>query len=226
MDASKNLFFNDKWKDIIKNGSQKLGIDLDNSQIDLFSSHAAHLYLWNKTINLTAIKDPEEMALKHFIDSIALILHINKDSKILDIGSGGGFPGFCLKIIYPDLDIVLIDSAKKKVNFLKDLIRKTSLKKIEAMHVRAEDLCNDLLFYGQFDYVVSRAFSSLEKFYLLATPFLNEKGVILAMKGQVPNEEIKQLKSMNKFNASNMIIESHSYKLPFTDIERSIVKIS
>ena len=161
MNTSNTLFFNDKWKSIIKNGSKELKISLNDQQLDLFATHAAHLNMWNKTINLTAIKDPEEIALKHFIDSIALIPYIKKKSKILDIGSGGGFPGFCLKIVNPDLNVVMIDSAKKKVNFLKDLIRTAKIENIEAIHVRAEDLAKHDIYKGMFDIVVSRAFSSL-----------------------------------------------------------------
>ena len=223
MNTSNTLFFNDKWKNIIKNGSKELKISLNDQQLDLFATHAAHLHMWNKTINLTAIKEPEEIALKHFIDSIALIPYIKNNSKILDIGSGGGFPGFCLKIVKSDLNVVMIDSAKKKVNFLKDLIRTAKIKNIEAIHVRAEDLAKQDIYKGRFDIVVSRAFSSLEKFYKLSKPFLNNQGIILAMKGQNPIEEINQLKQLNKIKNQN--IESYSYVLPFQNIERSIIKI-
>ena len=114
MDTAKALFFNDKWKNTIKNGCKSFEISLSEHQLDLCAAHAAHLHMWNKTINLTAIKDPYEIALKHFIDSIALMPHIPKQARVLDIGSGGGFPGFCLKIANPELNIVMIDSAKKK----------------------------------------------------------------------------------------------------------------
>ncbi|MCK5100130.1 MAG: 16S rRNA (guanine(527)-N(7))-methyltransferase RsmG [Desulfobacteraceae bacterium] len=226
MNTAKTLFFNDKWKNTVRDGCKSFKISLSEHQIDLFATHAAHLNMWNKSINLTAIKDPDEIALKHFIDSIALMPHIPKHARILDIGSGGGFPGFCLKIANPQLDIVMIDSAKKKVNFLKDLIRTTGMKKIEAKHIRAEELANDILYKGKFDIVVSRAFSNLHKFYRLSEPFLNNNGIILAMKGQHPIDEIKELKELDEIKDSNRHIKSYSYLLPFQNIERSIIKIS
>ncbi|MCK5543039.1 MAG: 16S rRNA (guanine(527)-N(7))-methyltransferase RsmG [Desulfobacterales bacterium] len=226
MNTSNTMFFDDKWKSLIENGSKSFKLSLDEHQLNLFATHAASLTMWNKTINLTSIKDPDEIALKHFIDSVALMPYIKKQARILDIGSGGGFPGFCLKVVNPDLDIVMIDSAKKKVNFLKDLIRTTDMKNIEAKQVRAEDLANDDLYFGSFDIVVSRAFSRLDKFVQLSIPFLNENGIILAMKGQNPIEEINQLKKLKKIKESHMNIKLYSYVLPFQNIERSIVKIS
>lgn len=224
MNTYNALFFNDKWKNFVKKGLEEIKISLNNQQLELFATHAAHLHMWNRTINLTAIKDPEEIALKHFIDSIALIPYIKNNSKILDIGSGGGFPGFCLKIAKPDLNVIMIDSSKKKVNFLKDLIRTTKITDVEAIHVRAEDLGKQDIYKGTFDIVVSRAFSSLEKFYKLSKPFLNDQGVILAMKGQNPIEEIRQLRELKDIDDFN--INLYSYMLPFQDIERSIVKIN
>ncbi|MCK5312727.1 MAG: 16S rRNA (guanine(527)-N(7))-methyltransferase RsmG [Desulfobacteraceae bacterium] len=224
MNTSKELFFNDKWKATVANGSKHFGLSLNDHQLDLFAAHAAHLHMWNKTINLTAIKDPAEIALKHFIDSIALVPYLKPNSRILDIGSGGGFPGFCLKIVNPDLNIVMIDSAKKKVNFLKDLIRTTKTENIDAIHVTAEDLAKQEKYKNRFDIVVSRAFSNLEKFYKLSKAFLDDQGFILAMKGQNPIDEIKQLREIEDTKKLN--INTYSYSLPFHNIERSIVKIN
>jgi 16S rRNA (guanine527-N7)-methyltransferase len=227
MDTSKDLFFSDKWKSIIKSGGKSFKLNFSDLQLDLFATHAAHLTMWNKTINLTSINDPDEIALKHIIDSIALATFINKKQiKVLDIGSGGGFPGFSLKIVNPELNIVMIDSVKKKVNFLKDLIRTTKMDNIDAIHTRAEELANQSLYAGSFDIVVSRAFASLEKFYTLAKPFLNKNGRILAMKGQIPDGEIKQVEMLQSFSDSKMSIKSTSYELPFKKIDRSIIEIS
>jgi 16S rRNA (guanine527-N7)-methyltransferase len=225
MNTSNIIFQSDKWKNIIQKGSKSFNLNFNEHQLNLFAIHAENLHMWNKTINLTSIKEPDEIALKHFIDSIALVPHIKKQARILDIGSGGGFPGFCLKIANPDLDIVMIDSAKKKVNFLKHLIRTTNLKNIEAKHVRAEDLANNIQYQGTFDIVVSRAFSRLDKFVQLSKPFLCEKGTILAMKGPDASEEMNEVKELKEVKESNMNVNSYSYKLPFENIERSIVKI-
>ncbi len=226
MNTSNNTLFDDKWKNLIKSGSVNFKLNFNDLQLNLFANHAANLHKWNKTINLTSITDPDEIALKHFIDSIALVPHINKPSSILDIGSGGGFPGFCLKVANPDHDIVMIDAAKKKINFLKDLIRTTGMKNIEAKHVRAEDFANDKIYQGSFDIVVSRAFSSLDKFVKLSMPFLNKNGVMLAMKGQDVSEEINEMKKLKEVKESNIKVKSYSYVLPFQNIKRSIIKIS
>ena len=225
MNTYNSLIFNDKWKNLVLEGSKSFNLSLDEHQLNLFATHAVTLDMWNKTINLTSIKDPDEIASKHFIDSLALVPYIKKQARILDIGSGGGFPGFCLKVANPDLDIVMIDSAKKKVNFLKDLIRTTIMEKIEAKHIRAEDLANDDHYNGTFDIVVSRAFSRLDKFVQLSIPFLNKNGIILAMKGKNPIEEINQLKQLKEIKESNMNVTSYSYVLPFQNVERSIIKI-
>ncbi len=230
MNTYKQLFFNDKWKKSIKSGCEQFNIFPDNNQLDLFAIHAAHLYMWNKTINLTAITDPEEIAFKHFVDSIALIHYFKSRKadglKIMDMGSGGGFPGFCLKVMNPQLDIVMIDSAKKKVNFLKDLIRTTGFDKIEAKHIRAEDLSDQDMYKNKFDFVVSRAFSNLNKFYSLSLPFLKKKGCILAMKGHDFEKEIKELNNLIVLNNSPMYVQLYPYSLPFQNIKRSIVQIS
>ncbi|MCP3899316.1 MAG: 16S rRNA (guanine(527)-N(7))-methyltransferase RsmG [Desulfobacteraceae bacterium] len=225
MNTSNNTFFTDKWKNLIKTGGKNFKLDFNDLQLNLFATHAANLHKWNKTINLTSITDHDEIALKHFIDSIAIVPHINEPSRILDIGSGGGFPGFCLKVANPDHEIVMIDAAKKKINFLKDLIRTTGMKNIEAKHVRAEDLANDKIYRESFDIVTSRAFSSLDKFVKLSMPFLNENGVMLAMKGQDVSEEINEMKKLTEVKESNMNIKSFSYVLPSQNIKRSIIQI-
>ncbi len=219
MNTSIPLFFNDAWKNLVKTGCEGFGLSLDDQQLDLISAHAANLHMWNRTINLTSIIEPAEIAAKHFIDSLAIMPYIKHKARILDIGSGGGFPGFCLKIANPDLDVVMIDSAKKKVNFLKDLIRSTNLKNIEAIHIRAEELADNAFYQNSFDIVVSRAFAKLDKFVKLSKPFLNKNGVILAMKGKDVLEEIDEI------NGNHISLKSFSYILPFQNIQRSIIKI-
>lgn len=230
MNAHKSTIFDSRWKNIVKIGGKSFGLSFNDNQLDLFAIHAAHLDQWNKKINLTAIKDPNDIALKHFIDSVALMPYIKKlnvkdRARILDIGSGGGFPGFCLKIANPDLDIVMIDSTLKKVNFLNDLIKTIGMENIEAKHIRAEELKYNNFYKGTFDIVVSRAFSRLDKFVKLSKPFLNENGIILAMKGQSSSEEIKETRQLKEFRDSGSNIKSYSYVLPFQNIERSIIKI-
>ncbi len=213
--------FDDKWKNTIKNECKTFDLNLTDSQLDLFALHAVNLLFWNKTINLTSITDSVQMAHKHFIDSLHLMPHIGNGKVILDIGSGGGFPGFCLKVANPAFNIVMIDSAKKKVNFLKELIRKSSMENITAEHVRAQESAFDNHYKHMFDVVVSRAFTRLDRFVELSKPFLNKTGFILAMKSRAVQEELKLIKQIK-----GLEIETFSYTLAFRKSKRSIIKIT
>jgi 16S rRNA (guanine527-N7)-methyltransferase len=126
----------DEWSQVIVDGARAFGLDLDSRHTDRFAAHAAELLHWNKTINLTTITDPYEVAVKHFVDSLAPAELISPGANLLDIGSGGGFPGLPLKVVIPSLSITLVDASRKKVNFLKHVIRTLKLKGIEALHIR------------------------------------------------------------------------------------------
>ncbi|MBU8849536.1 MAG: 16S rRNA (guanine(527)-N(7))-methyltransferase RsmG, partial [Desulfobacterales bacterium] len=182
--------------------------------------HAKELAAWNKKINLTAIKDPLKIAEKHFIDSIAVVPFLGNEKCLMDMGSGGGFPGIPIKIMRPSLKVVLIDSSRKKVNFLKHVIRMLQLENIEAFHSRVEDLHENKAFKNKFDAVISRAFTDLSNFVDLAVPLLNKKGSIYAMKGKNAKQEITPAVS-NNFN-----LKFDEYKLPFEKSDRVLIKLS
>ncbi|MEA1967190.1 MAG: 16S rRNA (guanine(527)-N(7))-methyltransferase RsmG [Thermodesulfobacteriota bacterium] len=209
--------FKEQWKKIVKKGACELGIKLDASQLELMALHGSELVKWNKKINITSITDPFETAVRHFIDSVAMANHIPDNMRVLDIGSGGGFPGLPLKITNPTLDVVMADSLRKRISFIKHVIRSARLADVDALHTRCEDLAKTEGFTHSFDIVVSRAFTSLDRFVSLAEPFLSENGVILAMKGKSGQNEIKSL--CTKKNDINI----HNYLLPFEKHERSIV---
>ncbi len=211
--------FDAGWKKRVKAGASAFGIALDPGQLEMMACHADELCLWNKRFNITAITDPDEVAVKHFTDSLALVPFVPDHARVLDIGSGGGFPGFVLKITKPGTRVTLLEAARKKTNFLHHIIRKTGLNGITAFHSRAEDLCRDPAYGSGFDVVVSRALTSLERFYKLALPYLTENGCVLAMKG---NLQLKEIQSLCLDNAS---IKIHRYHLPFEDHERSIVAL-
>ena len=120
----------EKWKNIIKDGAKTMEIHIDQEQVDQCALHAVELMKWNQKTNLTTITDPLEVAVKHFLDSMAPAPLISQSSKMLDIGSGGGFPGIPLKILIPSLSVTLIDASRKKVSFLSYLIRTLKLKLI------------------------------------------------------------------------------------------------
>jgi 16S rRNA (guanine527-N7)-methyltransferase len=219
-----------EWSDLIIQGAQALDIKLNPSQIRQFAVHAVELVRWNQKINITAITDPFEVAVKHFLDSLPAVRFLPPNANLLDIGSGGGFPGLPLKVILPSLSVTLIDGSRKKVNFLKHVIRTLKLENIEALHVRAEDLANDPLYQNRFDAVVSRAVSSLNLFHRLALPLLLHEGVMLALKGGIANDELTELEGRGSSGGEpfgddvrqfSMTVDK--YHLPFLDSKRSIV---
>ncbi len=207
------------FKNYLINGAEQLGIRVDLGQAQLMETYSQHLLLWNKKINLTAIKDPLSVAEKHFIDSIAVTLQMDDEASLIDLGSGGGFPGIPLKIMNPGLNIVLVDASRKKINFLKHIIRTLNLNQIEAIHSRVEDRHEDILYKGQFDCVISRAFTELSGFIGLAKPFLNSTGKIYAMKGKNVKDEI------TSSIKADFHLDVHQYKLPFEKSDRFIIKL-
>jgi 16S rRNA (guanine527-N7)-methyltransferase len=183
-----------KWQNLILEGAKNLDIQLDKRKIDKFAIHAMELMKWNQKINLTAITDPFEVALKHFLDSIVPVQLIPSNASLLDIGSGGGFPGIPLKIILPSLSVTLIEASRKKVSFLKHIIRRLELKSIDALHIRAEEFANSPGIAKTFDVIISRALSSMPSFAETALPFLKKEGAIIAMRGNVSDNEIELLR--------------------------------
>ena len=128
------------WKNTIVEGARELGIAVSAAQADQFAAHALILKAWNRKINLTAIHAPMDMAVKHFLDSIIPSRHIRPGSRLLDVGSGAGFPGIPLKVMLPSLDVTLVDATRKKVSFLSHVIQALHLSRISAIHSRLEDL--------------------------------------------------------------------------------------
>lgn len=182
--------------------------------------HAEELFKWNKKINLTAITNPFQIAEKHFIDSLLCCGQIKKGSKVIDIGSGGGFPGLPIKFFLPETSISLVDSSQKKVNFLKHVIRTCSLDKIEAVHTRIESLKDNKKYAIQYDYVVSRAFTQIPALIEKGLPVLKNGGSIIALKSKnIFNEINKEIKK-------HFSIETKKYILPFENSDRYIIKIT
>jgi len=215
-----NNKFGNKWQETLVKLAGDVGVSLNKDQLDIIVFHAQELIKWNKKFNITAIVDPFEILIKHFIDSFALKNHVSDNAYVLDLGSGGGFPGFPLKVIRPDLKILMADSSRKKISFLKYLIINSGLENIEAINARGEKLSQDKIYFNKFDFVVSRAFTGLDKFVYMSLPFLNEQGTILAMKGNISKKEQNSI-SKDKFDI-NVI----RYLLAFEDHKRSIVKIN
>lgn len=217
-----------RWKKLIRDGANLSGIQVSVEQAELFASHASELLIWNRKVNLTAITDPLEMAAKHFLDSIAAVPFIEPDKRILDIGSGAGFPGIPLKIMLPSNPVFLIDASRKKTAFLNHLIRLMKLQNISAHHVRAEKLSQDSEFKNGFDVIVCRALTDLKTFVEMAFPLLSDKGFLMAYKGKLSEPEIEEIQKLKEHGGSltpHWAISTHNYHLPFLDQSRVLVVI-
>ena len=180
-------------KDLLVEGAKTFGIYLDGKAIESFELYLKELLKWNQKINLTAIRSEKGIVLKHFLDSLSVYPYIPKTCSLLDIGSGAGFPGIPLKITQPNLEMTLIDSVRKKVDFQRHIIRMLGLKGIEAIHGRVQDKGILQGLGGRFDITLSRAFSDLRTLLILGFPFLKKGGRVIAMKGEVDNKEIRLL---------------------------------
>jgi len=180
------------FKKELSDGLRYIEVTLNENQIKQIYEFMLNLIEWNEKINLTAIKNEKDIIVKHFIDSIYVQKYIN--GKVLDIGSGAGFPGIPIKISDNSLDIVSIDSVNKKINFQKDAIQKLNLLNFEALHVRAEDLAKDLKYRENFDFVVSRAVSNMSTLVEYMLPFVKVGGICICMKGPNPELEINESK--------------------------------
>jgi 16S rRNA (guanine527-N7)-methyltransferase len=222
----------DDWSNFLIDQAKAIEIDLDHTQNRLFSAYATELIKWTQKINITTITDPTEIASNHFLDSLVPARFVPPEAAMLDIGSGGGFPGIPLKILFPDLSVTLIDASRKKVSFLKHVIRTLKLDDIEALHIRAEDLANHPSYINRFDVIISRALSSLDIFVRLALPFLADGGVMIALKGEVDIEELNDLRCnvIEKMNAAGSVdrlftISLERYSLPWLNSKRSIITV-
>ena len=196
---------------------QKLNIILSAYQLDKLEKFYALLVEWNQKINLTRITDKEEVYLKHFYDSLTIVkvVDLNKVNTLCDIGTGAGFPGIVLKIFYPHLKITLIDSLRKRVDYLNTIIKDLELDNIEAIHVRGED------FKGSFDVVTSRAVANIEKLVIYTMHLVSKNGVFVAMKGDIDNELTQGV--AQKLSKKYRIIKVEKFELPIENSKRSLV---
>lgn len=201
---------------------EKLGFKVTDKELSQLDTIYKTLIDTNKTMNLTRITDKENVYLKHFYDSLTLakVYDLNKSQTLCDIGTGAGFPGLVLKIFYPNLDITLVDSLQKRVNYLNKLIEKLNLKGIKAYHNRAEDLIKER---KKFDIVTARAVANLSKLLLWTMPLINKNGSFLAMKGNV-EEELNLAKDIMKKN-NWYVNKKEVFHLPNKEDMRTILEI-
>ena len=197
---------------------------LNNKQIEQFDKYMDLLLEWNEKINLTAITEKNQIILKHFIDSLTISKYIENNSKVIDVGTGAGFPGIPLKIYNNTLNITLLDSLNKRINFLNEVINELQLEKIQAIHSRAEDLARNNNYREKFDYAISRAVANLSTLSEYLLPYVKVNGKCICMKGPNINEEVKNSKQALK-RLGGEIIDIKNFTLPESDIERNIIII-
>jgi len=219
-----NMTF-EEWDKIIRQGVGAFDIILTEQQIRLFYQHAEELMHWTRKVNLTAIKDPREIAIKHFVDSLGPSNFLIPMKTVLDVGSGGGFPGLPLKVLHPYIDLTLVDAVRKKTSFIQHVIRRLKLKGAKAIHTRVEDLRQQKAFIP-FDTIICRAFSDLAFIIFNALPLLSPGGKIVVWKGRMPENEIKELQTCFPVETLSLEMTIEPYRLPVYDAERTIVKIT
>jgi 16S rRNA (guanine527-N7)-methyltransferase len=207
-------------RELLAKGAQELGLELTAAQLAALDLFAEELKKWNKKINLTAITGDEDIAVKHLLDSLTLLKAVNGQGRLLDIGSGGGFPCIPVKIVRPELSVLSVDAVVKKISFQKQAARLLKLSNFEALHVRAETLAQQ--YAGSFDWIVSRAFAEIPLFVSMALPLLKNGGRIVAMKGRNANEEV--IASENELAKLGVRLEiTHEFVLPHSDAVRALL---
>lgn len=210
----------------IKEVFDKMHIELPDGALDLLNRYYEMLIDTNKVMNLTAITEYSEVVIKHFADSAAIgcITDMNGNVDVIDVGTGAGFPGIVLKIVYPQLSVVLLDSLNKRVNFLKNVITELGLTDIIAIHGRAEDIARNKDYREKFDLCVSRAVANMSSLSEYCLPFVKVGGKFIPYKADGCDEEVKTAsKAVNILGGKIRKIES--YVIPDTDICRKFVVI-
>lgn len=204
--------------------AEKLGISVSSEQLERFEKLTELLVEQNKTMNLTAITDPDGIAVKHFADSISILsaVEFEKGAKVLDVGTGAGFPGIPLLIMRPDLDLTMLDSTAKKLRYVADTVNSLGLT-ANVLHSRAEEAAQKSEYRESFDIVCSRAVAALNILCEYCLPFVKKGGIFAAMKGAKAQEEIKLAKNSIK-TLGGEIIAQKSFMLS-DGAERTIIII-
>lgn len=212
----------EEFKQNMKQYAKKIGIVLKEEQIEQFYQYEKLLLIWNEKINLTAITKPEEIILKHFIDSMTIAKYIGANKTLIDVGTGAGFPGIPLKIIRKDIQITLLDSLNKRVQFLNEIIKQLELKEVETIHGRVEEFGKNKKYREKFDYATSRAVANLTTLSEYLLPLVKIEGKCICMKGSTVKEEIDQSQKAIAI-LGGKIEEIEAFQLPKSDIDRHIV---
>lgn len=201
-----------------------LGLTIAERDAAVLERLVDELLRWNRSRNLTAITDRGEVAEKHLVDSLTLLPYARQSGRLLDIGSGAGFPALPLKIVCPELAVVSVDAVGKKIDFQRHVSRVLGLKGFTALHERAEKLQTIEEYRAGFDLVTARALCGLAELIMLAEPFLAPGGRLVAMKG--PEGEREFLERRESLLSAGWSVTVHHFRLPFSGAERCLVEIA
>lgn len=217
---------NEKLKNKFEHQLEQLGITVSDRQREQFQKYYEMLVKWNEVMNLTAITEYDEVNEKHFVDSLAIVkgLDMNEVDYMIDIGTGAGFPGIPLKIIYPHLKVTLLDSLNKRVKFLDEVLRTLELENVKTLHGRAEDYSREEEYREKYDLCVSRAVSNLSVLSEYCIPYVKIGKMFVSYKSVNVDEEVEQ--SLNAIRIlGGKLIKIDKIKLPDSDISRAFVYI-
>ena len=198
---------------------EKIGIYPTKKQLIQLEKYFNLLVEWNNKINLTRIIEKKEVYLKHFYDSLTIVKSVKLETinNLCDVGTGAGFPGIVLKIMYPHIDITLLDSLQKRINFLNTVINTLNLKGIKTIHSRSED------YRGQYDIVVSRAVANIEKLLTITMHLVKPSGMLVAMKGNIDKELTPEIKT--QIEKKYILEKIEKFSLPIENSSRSIILV-
>lgn len=205
----------------LENAAKQIEIELTKKQIEKFYNYMNLLLEWNEKINLTAIIEPREVILKHFVDSLTIAKYIKENEKLIDVGTGAGFPGIPLSIVKENTDIVLLDSLNKRINFLEEIKQNLKLKNITTIHGRAEEFGKNKKEREIYDIATSRAVAPLNILLEYLLPLVKVKGKAICMKGS-NIEEIENAKNALEI-LGGKIEKIEEITLPNSDIKRNII---
>lgn len=217
---------NEKLENEFEFQLSQLKIRLNEKQKSQFWEYYKLLVEWNQVMNLTAIIDYEEVNKKHFVDSLAIVneLNMEKVGTIIDVGTGAGFPGIPLKIVYPHLKITLLDSLQKRVKFLNEVVKKLELENVQILHGRAEDYARNEAYREKYDLCVSRAVANLASLSEYCIPYVRVEGKFIAYKSGKVDEEVEN--SLKAVQVLGGVVEKiDKLKLPDSDINRAFVHV-
>lgn len=205
---------------------EKFGGEVDEKKLEKFQTFSSLLVEWNEKMNLTGITDPDGISVRHFADSISPIFHIDfpKNAKVIDVGTGAGFPGIPIKIMREDIRITLLDSLNKRINFLKEVREKTEAEKVECIHGRAEEFGRNPSYREKYDIGISRAVSNLRVLSEYVLPFVKVGGYFVSMKAMDIEEEVNNAKEKIKLLGGE-IEDIKTIEIPNSDVLRKLVII-